>query len=470
MAVGAILAFGLQLFPAPDGLEPPGWMTVSLFLVMLIWWVTEAVPIPVTSLLPLVVLPVTGIAPISEAAIAYASPIVLLLMGGFIIAKSIEKWNLHARIALAIVAKAGSHPAATIGGFLAASAVLSMWISNTATAIMLTPIALSVASRMGEGLALRVAMLLAIAYGCSIGGIGTPIGTPTNLIIIGYLEEEFGRTIGFADWMAFGIPIVILLLPLAWLVLAWQIKGQGGGTGSGAAHAISEARKRLGSISLAEKRVAIGFAFVALAWLFRRPLNEIEMGGFAPLAGMTDHVIAIAGAILFFVIPSGDAEQKGALLDWQDAQQIPWGVLLLFGGGLSLAGAISGTGLSSWIGAQLAGVTALHVTLMIGIFVTFVIMATEVTSNVATASALMPVVGAVAVAGGVDPLVLAMPVAAAASCAFMLPMATGPNAVAYASGAVSIPQMARVGFALNLLAILAITLAASVLIPMLPQN
>lgn len=468
IAIGAAFAIGLQLFPAPEGLSAQGWLTVSLFAIMLIWWVTEAVPIPVTSLLPLIVLPLTGLAPIAEAAVPYSSPIILLLMGGFIIAKSIEKWNLHARIALAVVARAGSRPAATIGGFLLAAALLSMWISNTATAIMLMPIGLSVAARMGRNPALTIALLLAIAYGSSIGGIGTPIGTPTNLIIMGYIEEQFGRSISFLEWMEFGVPMVVVLLPLAWIVLAFVARNAGSAdTGDAAASAVAEARAALGPITTSEKRVAMAFTVVALAWLFSRPLAEWEFQGTTIFAGITDHVIAICGAVLFFLVPSGHAQRKGALLDWDDAQQIPWGVLLLFGGGLSLAASISNTGLSVWIGDELAGLTTLPVILMTASFVAFVIMATEVTSNVATASALMPVIGAVAVAGGVDPLVLALPVAAAASCAFMLPMATGPNAVAYASGAITIPQMAKIGMALNMLGIVGITLAATLLVPLI---
>ncbi len=470
IAMGLVLFTLMQAVPPPAGLTAEAWTVAALGLIMLTWWVTEAVPIPVTSLLPLVILPLFGVLGFKDAAVPYASPIVLLLLGGFIIAKSVEAWGLHARVALAVVARAGSSPAAMVGGFMLASAILSMWISNTATAIMLTPIAISVAQRLcGEGwrqAPVSIALLLGVAYGCSIGGIGTPVGTPTNLIILGYLENEFGRSIGFAEWMAYGLPMVAVLLPLAWLVLT-RISLKVAGRGDAPAQdVIAAERRRLGAITTPETRVAMAFAAIALAWTFRLPLTELTVAGRQPFGEVTDHLIAIAGAILFFLIPSGSGERR-ALLTWEEAERIPWGVLLLFGGGLSLAAAITSTGLGDWMGARLTVLNALPLILLIGALVTFVIFWTEITSNVATASALMPVIGAVALAGGDDPLYLAMPVAVAASCAFMLPMATGPNAIAYASGAVSIPRMAKTGVALNLLCIIAISALSAWWLPLL---
>ncbi|MGB3721919.1 MAG: DASS family sodium-coupled anion symporter [Pacificimonas sp.] len=473
IAIGIVLFAAMQFIPAPGGLTREAWTVAGMGLLMLVWWVTEAVPIPVTSLLPLIILPVFGVLGFGEAAPPYASPIVLLLLGGFIIAKSVETWGLHARVALGVVARAGGSPAAMVGGFMLASAILSMWISNTATAIMLTPIALSVAQRLhGEGgwktAPVTIALLLGVAYGCSIGGVGTPIGTPTNLIILGYLENEFGRGIGFAEWMAYGVPMVAILLPLAWLVLTRLSMRVESHAAAPAQDVIADERHRLGPVTTPEKRVALAFAAIALAWIFRRPLTEMEIGGAMPLAGVTDHLIAIAGAVLFFLIPSGCPEKpRRALLTWPEAERIPWGVLLLFGGGLSLAAAITATGLGDWMGAGLAVLNMLPLVLLIGALVGFVIFWTEITSNVATASALMPVIGAVALAGGDDPLYLALPVAVAASCAFMLPMATGPNAIAYASGAITIPRMARTGLVLNLLCIIAISLISAWLLPLL---
>lgn len=469
LIAGALLALTLQLLPPPPGLPPPGWAVTSLFALMLVWWVTEAVPIPVTSLLPLVVLPLTGILPIAEAAAPFASPIVILLFGGFVIAKSVERWNLHTRIALGIVARFGSHPAALVFGFMCAAAILSMWISNTATAIMLMPIALSVAARLGgekwPEAPLSAALLLGIAYACSIGGVGTPVGTPTNLIVIGYLEAEFGRGIGFAEWMTYGVPMVVILLPLAWLVLVRRGVRSHAGEGD-AAELIAGERRALGPVTTPERRVALVFAVIALFWMFRRPLSELTFGFISPFAGLTDHVIAVAGAILLFLVPAG-TEQKEALLDWRSAERIPWGVLLLFGGGLSLAAAITASGLGDWLGDHLSSLTTLPLFLLIGALVAFVIFFTEVASNVATASALMPVIGAVAAASALDPLYMALPVAIAASSAFMLPMATGPNAIAYSSGAISIPRMARIGFLLNIVAVVAITAFSTWLLPIL---
>ncbi|MEM8827269.1 MAG: DASS family sodium-coupled anion symporter, partial [Pseudomonadota bacterium] len=411
IAAGAVAFIAMSLLSPPAGLSSQAWTTASLALLMLVWWVTEAVPIPVTSLLPLVILPAFGVLDFGTAAPAYASPIVLLLMGGFIIARSVEVWNLHARIALAIVARAGNSPAAMVAGFMVAAALLSMWISNTATAIMLTPIAISVATRLGGpgalGTPIGIALLLGVAWGCSIGGVGTPIGTPTNLIVLAYLDNEFGRQVGFGEWMAFGVPVVLAILPLAWLTLT-RLAQRVRPVGEAPPQAVIAAeRAALGPVSAPERRVAMAFAVIAAAWLFRRPLTEFEIFGIMPFAGVTDPLIAIAGAILMFLIPAGTGGKARALLDWHEAERIPWGVLLLFGGGLSLAVAITSSGLGAWMGGHLAGLNALPLLFLVGAIVTFVIFVTEVTSNVATASALMPVIGAVALAGGGDPLLLA---------------------------------------------------------------
>lgn len=455
---GLVAAISLQLLPAPEGLDADAWLTVSMVVLMACWWVSEAVPIPVTSLLPLVVLPVSGVMPFREAAVPYSSPTVLLLMGGFIIATSVERWNLHARIALNIVHRAGNHPAAIVAGFMCASALLSMWISNTATAIMLMPIAVSVAYAIlgpGAGRApFTVAILLGVAYGASIGGIATPVGTPTNLIVIGYLENEVGVSIGFGQWMKLGLPVVLVMLPAAWLTvtrLAIRVRATEGGAGQAV---IRREIDKLGPTSTPEKRVLITFGFIALAWMLRKPLNAVSVFGVEPFAGVTDHVIAIAGAIVLFLIPSGSSrDQHARLLDWETAVKIPWGIMLLFGGGLSMASAITKTGLAAWLGDQLVGLTAMPLLVLIVALVTFVIFATELASNVATASAILPVIGALAVAGDTDPMLLSIPVAMAASCAFMLPIATGPNAIAFSTGEVTISRMARVGFVLNVLGI-----------------
>jgi sodium-dependent dicarboxylate transporter 2/3/5 len=470
---GGAAAFVLLLLVGPpDGLSVDAWVVTALLILMATWWVTEAIPIPVTSLLPLVVLPGFGVSGIQDAANPYADRIVILLLGGFIIAKSVERWGLHERLALLTVARAGSSPQGLSLGFLIASAALSAWISNTATAIMLMPVALSVAyslgAERGRGSPLAVALCLSVAYGASIGGLATPVGTPTNLIVMAALEGAGDSRIDFATWMMFGVPAVIVLLPVAWLVLT-RLSGKIA-TPDGDPQAVVMGRlTALGTWTTPERRTLMVFGVVAFFWVFRRAfLQDLSVFGVQPFAGLTDHVIAIAGAILMFLVPAGSQREPGAmLLDWDMAVRIPWDVVLLFGGGLSLAAAITATGLGSYLGEAMGGLTALPAFLIVLCLTLFVIFATELTSNVATAAALMPVVIAMAAAAGIDPAGLAVPVALAASCAFMFPMATAPNAIAFASGEVTITRMARMGIKLNLIGVLLIAFLASVLTPLI---
>lgn len=472
MVAGPLAAAALLLTPVPTGLTFAGWSIVALLALMVVWWVTEAIPIPITSLLPLVFLPLLGVADMRAAAAPYFSPIVVLLLGGFIIAKTVERWGLHERLALLTVARAGGSPGGLVLGFLVASALLSAWISNTATSIMLMPVALSVAyalgARAGTSATLTVALVLAVAYGASIGGLATPIGTPTNLIVLGVLEQSGDTRIGFGTWMAFGVPAVLLLIPAAWLVLA-KLSGPIDAGGGDARGVVRDRLASLGAWTPPERRTLIVFAVIAFFWVFRRLfIQDLTLFGQQPFANLTDAGIAVAGAVAMFLIPSASRAEPGTmLLDWDSAVRIPWDVLLLFGGGLSLAAAITATGLGAWLGeamAPLAGLPSLALILALAVFVIF---ATELTSNVATASALMPVVLAMAVGAGLDPASLAIPVALSASCAFMFPMATAPNAIAYASGEVSIPKMARIGLKLNLIGVLLIAGLAEVLVGLL---
>lgn len=475
IVLGLILAISIQFLPRPEELTPQAWLVVSLVALMVTWWVSEAIPIAATALLPLVFLPVAGISDIGAAAAPYADRTIMLLLGGFIIAKSVERWDLHERIALNIVARVGASPRALVGGFMAASAAISMWISNTATTMMLVPIALSVSAAMtlkGErGGPFTVALILGVAYSASIGGLGTLIGSPTNIIVVSNLETLLGVTITFPQWMMLGTPVVLVMIPCTWFVLTRMggdlrkgLDGEKTGT-----EIIAARRAALGRITAPELRVAIVFAVVAFCWIFRDALLvNIDIGGLKPFAGLTDHVIAIAGAVALFMIPSGSKKEKGsALLDWRTAEQIPWGALILFGGGISMATAVSGTGLAEWLGQTMMGVTALPPLVIVLAITTFVIFATELTSNVATATTVMPIVAALAVASGIDPVILAAPVAMAASCAFMLPVGTAPNAIVYATGHVSIPQMARMGLAINILGITIITAACYLLTPLI---
>lgn len=470
--LGPLVALALQFLEAPDGMTRDAWVVVSLVVVMATWWVTEAVPIAVTALLPMVVLPVSGVMGIAPAAQPYSSPTVMMLLGGFIIATSIERWRLHYRIALNIVARVGNSPTGIVGGFMLAGALLSMWISNSATTIMLAPIAVSVAYAIlgpaARGAPLTIGILLGLAYGASIGGIATPVGTPTNLIVIGYLENEMDISLSFVDWMKIGLPVVAVMLPACWLtVTRLAVRLPAGDGDQGQAHVRGELSK-LGRIETPERRVLAAFAVVALAWILRQPLTAIELGGVRPFAGLTDHVIAIAGAIMMFLIPSGrPGSGSERLLDWETATRLPWGVILLFGGGLSMASAIRATGLADWLGGALSGLLTMPVIVLIFALVAFVIFATELVSNVATASALLPIIGALAAGGGQDPVLLFLPVAMAASCAFMLPIATGPNAIAFSTGEVTIPQMARVGLLLNVFGVVLISLIIYWLAPVL---
>ncbi|MGF1544442.1 MAG: SLC13 family permease [Parvularculaceae bacterium] len=460
----SLAALALALAPLWEGLSPAGVGVLALTTLIAVWWVTEAIPIPATSLLPAIFVPFTGALGLREALAGYANPIIFLFLGGFVIATSLERWNLHTRIALNVVARSGASPAALIAGFMLAAAGLSMWISNTATALMMTPIALSVAAAvLGKdyvGRPFALALLLGIAFSCSIGGRGTLVGTPTNAIVKGYIEAEFGREIGFAEWMALGLPVVAVLLPIAWLCLTRLVFRLEAKDVAGAPAIIRERLAGLGPITTPETRVAIVFALVAAAWMFRRLIVRVP-----GLETLSDTAIALIGAVALFVVPAGAGEKGEALLDWETAAKLPWGILLIFGGGLSLAAAISASGLAAWLGGRLEGLTSFHPIMLIFAVTVLVVLLTELTSNVATATALMPVLGAIATAGRLDPMLLAAPAAMAASCAFMLPVATPPNAIVFASGAVRIVDMARAGVALNVFSALVLTVMCYVLVP-----
>ena len=395
------------------------WVVLALLAFMAIWWVSEAIPIPVTALLPMVILPLWNVAGLGDVAGEYLHPVVVLLLGGFILARSIERWDLHERIALNVVIRFGRSRASLIGGFMIASAVLSMWISNTATAIMMVPIALSVAvalsSTHDQEDDFALALLLGIAFACSIGGLGTYIGTPTNLLIKDAIESSTGTQITFVDWMLFGLPAVIILVPLAWFVLTrWAFTIDQGRSESGKAE-IEKRLEMLGALTLPERRVLMVFAVVASLWIFGRPVSEIEISGVRPFSGLNDQVTALLGVFLCFIIPAGSSHKPGAtLLDWRTADIIPWGVVLLFGGGMALAAFIRSSGLGEWIGGELEIFAALPMILLIVIVTTLIIFATEITSNVATAAASMPVLVALAERTGLDVVMLAAPVALAA--------------------------------------------------------
>jgi solute carrier family 13 (sodium-dependent dicarboxylate transporter), member 2/3/5 len=443
----------------PDGMTEAGWAVLSLLAWMAIWWIGEAIPIAATALLPLVVLPMFGAADARAAAAPYADPIIFLFIGGFILAASVERWGLHRRLALGMLARAGSRTITLLAGFMLVTAALSMWISNIAATLMLMPIAMGVARTLGSGgradPVIGGALALGVAYSASIGGIGTPVGTPTNLVAIGYLAKQ-GLSIPFTSWMAAAVPLMLALLALTWAVLAWPLRRAGRAPGFQAR--LASERAALGPISVAERRVVTVFGAVALGWMLRPLLSELP-----GLDGLNDTSIAVAGAIALFLVPSGGGER---LLDWSTAERIPWGIALLFGGGLSLAAAMDETGVTRWLGDSLGWMGQLAPVLIVTLIVGIVIFATEFASNTATLTAFLPVVGGVALATGVDPLILLFPASIAASLAFMMPIGTPPNAVAYATGMVPLKRMVMTGINLNLVSVVAVVVMSLWLAPL----
>jgi solute carrier family 13 (sodium-dependent dicarboxylate transporter), member 2/3/5 len=444
-----------------ETMSPEAWRVAAIGLWMAIWWATEAIPVFVTAFLPIVAFDPLGIASIRDAAAPYANPIIYLFLGGFIMALTLEKWNLHRRIALAILDRVGTDGRRLIGGFMLVCALLSMWMTNTSTTMMLLPIVLSVSSVIRDNAGARtekerrhfeIAMLLGLAYSASIGGLATLIGTPPNALLVGFMAENYGIQISFARWMVVGVPITLIMLPIAWLVLTRMIFQVNIPASKAVDEHLHEMRRDMGPMTTPEKRVAIVFVSVIFCWMMRRPITE-----WLDISGVSDSGIVMTAAVLLFMLPSGDRTQP-QLMTWHDASRLPWGVLILFGGGLSLAAAVSSSGLALWLGEGLAPLNAFGtLTLMIAA-VTLVIFLTELTSNLATTATLLPVVGAIALQAGVPPIVLIVPITIAASCAFMLPVATPPNAIVFATGALSIPQMVRAGVVLNVLGIIMVTL------------
>lgn len=440
MVVGVLAGLGtLQA-----GLSSAAAWTAGVTALCAIWWVTEPVPVPVTSLVPFVLFPFTGVLTHTQAAEAYGHHLILLLLGGFILSAGMERSNAHRRIAVGMVRLVGGGGKRLVLGVMLACAACSMWISNTATTLMLLPVVLAMLAGTDDP-QLKTPLLLGLAYSASIGGMGTPVGTPPNVVFMGvYQEATGGPGISFVEWMAIGLPVVAVLLPLAWLWLTRNV------TASASAHTLPQP----GPMSARERRVLILFACTAAAWVFRTQ----PFGGWSALIGFTtakDSTIALAASVLLFVIPSGDTDpDSDRLLSWDDARRLPWGLLLLFGGGIAIAKAFGTSGLAERLGLLLANDLGLATwpilltSLVIALAVTFL---TEVTSNTATTTLLMPVLAAAGLAAGIDPVVWMVPAALSASCAFMLPVATAPNAVVYGTDAIDVRTMSREGFVLNLI-------------------
>ena len=451
--LGPLLLGACLLTDPPAGLSETAWRTVGMAAMMAVWWSTEAVPIPATSLLPVLLIPLLGIDSLAKATAPYANPTIFLFLGGFLLGLAMQRWNLHKRIALATLLAVGNQPSRQIAGFMIATAFISMWVSNTATSIMMLPIGLSVIGLLTEGSAreqserFATALLLGIANAASVGGIATLIGTPPNALLAAFLRENHDVHIGFGQWMLLGVPVTAGMLLFTWW---WLTRGGFRLSGGDSRSMLQQEMAALGPMSRQEKLVALIFTLAALAWIFQPLLAE-------PLPGLNDTSIAIGAALLLFLIPA-NVKERTFLLDWQTANKLPWGVLLLFGGGLSLAGVIGASGLAEWIAQSLGGLDMLPLILMIGLVALVITFLTEITSNTATAAAFLPLLGALAVAQGLPPQMLAIPAAIAASCAFMMPVATPPNAIVFGTGEMRIQSMIKAGFALNLFGVFFVTL------------
>ena len=487
LVAGLVLAL-LVYVVMPADLAHPAKLTAATAVLMGVWWMTEAIPIPATALLPLIVFPVLGEdVAVDDVGASYGSNIIFLFMGGFLLALAMQRWNLHRRIALRTVRVMGTKPAQMVAGFMLATAFLSMWVSNTATAVMMLPIGVSVLlllpklledSGASAGGALEdaglegadpqsdevkeaviasnfgTALMLGIAYAASIGSLSTIIGTPPNTLMVGYLQEAHGIDVGFGQWMLVGVPLSAVMLVIAWFLLTKVLFRPEIDEIPGGRRLIDRELEKLGPMSTGEKLVLAIFALAALSWVFVPIVFDSPP--------ISDAGIAMVVGLLLFLLPAG-ARRGVRLLDWESAVKLPWGVLLLFGGGLALSAQFTSSGLTDWIGQGAAALGAVPVVLVVAIFAAGILFLTELTSNTATAATFLPVSGGVALGLGLDPVLLAIPVALAATCAFMLPVATPPNAIAFGSGYVTIGQMIKGGLWLNLVGIVLITLVTMTL-------
>ena len=454
LVVGAVCFAVLLGSPAPGDLGTAGWRTAAVAALMAIWWVSEAIPLSATALVPLVLFPLLDISPIRAAATPYANPVILLMLGGFILALGMQRWSLHKRIALLVVSRVGNRPAHTVGGFMLASALVSMWVFNTTTAVMMVPIALSVIEVLlhrgagderhaAAGRDFATALMIAIAYGATIGGMGTLIGTAPNAVLAGFMAETYGFEISFVDWMRVGIPMVAVLLPLTWWVLVRVAIPLRRDPLPGQAEVLADELAALGQMSRGERIVAAVVAGTAFLWVFR-PIVDRALPGLH----LNDTSIALLGAVVLFLVPVNWKRGVFALSgDW--ARELPWGVLVLFGGGLSLAAGIKQSGLAAWIGASVGGLASLPPLAAIAGIVVLLIFLTELTSNTATTATFLPIVASIALGLGENPLLFVFPAVLAANCAFMMPVATPPNAVVFASGYIRIEQLMRAGIWAN---------------------
>ncbi|WP_242094010.1 SLC13 family permease [Aestuariivivens sediminicola] len=465
LILGPLLYSLIRVFFLPEGLTDEANGVLASTSWIAIWWITEAIPIAVTALLPIILFPLSGSLEIGATTASFGHKYVFLYLGGFIIALTIEKWNLHKRIALNIINVIGSNIQNIILGFMVATAFLSMWISNTATSVMMLPIGIAIVkqlkdnpkTRVDENLIFGKALMLAIAYSASIGGISTLIGTPPNLVLAGVISEIYGYEITFSQWFVFGFPISLILLFICWKYLtsfafSFKQKEFPGGKAE-----IKRLLKGLGKMTYEEKAVSIVFATTAFCWITRSLILQ------KLIPGLDDTIIAILFAVLLFLIPSKTKHKK--LISWKDTRDLPWGIILLFGGGMALAKGFETSGLALWIGSQMTSLIDLTTLVIILLLIASVNFLTEITSNLATTAMLLPVLAPLALTIDIHPFILMVGAAVAASCAFMLPVATPPNAVVFGSGYLRIPDMVIKGFIMNLISILILTIFVFFLLP-----
>ncbi len=470
--LGAVLGpalFALAMFTFhPEGLGPAGRAVLASTLWIAVWWILEVIPIAVTALLPIVLFPLTGALPLNETTASFGHRYIFLYIGGFVLAIAIERWDLHRRIALNIISLIGTNVKSIILGFMIATAFLSMWISNTATSVMMLPIGMAIISQLrdnpdtiaDENTIFGKALMLAIAYSASIGGVATLIGTPPNLVLAGIVQELYGIEITFSQWIMVGLPASCILLFICWkylteLAFTFQQKSFPGGKAE-----IRRQLAELGRISYEEKVVLAVFAATALAWISR----SFILSKFIP--AIDDTIIAMFAGIALFLIPAGKGQGR-AVIKWEEAVNLPWGVLLLFGGGLALAEGFKTSGLAEWIGGQMSLLQGVSLIVLLLILVAAVNFLTEITSNLATTAMLLPILAPLAAIVDVHPFILMVGATLAASCAFMLPVATPPNAVVFGAGYLKIPDMVRAGIWLNVISIIIITLLIYTTLPYL---
>jgi len=477
---GPLIFAAMLLAPPPPGLNMQAWRVAAVTVLMAIWWVTESIPIPATSLLPIALFPLLGIMKSSAATSPYGNHLIYLFMGGFFLAVTMERWNLHKRVAIHTIRLVGASPGRMVLGFMVATGFLSMWVSNTATTMLMIPIGLAVikqATGLDAGMIKACTstgpesnfgkcLMLGIAYSASMGGVATIIGTPANTIMVGMLEKMYGVQIGFGQWMLFGLPLSVVMMAVAWLLMTRILFPMSGLELSGGREIIARELEELGPVKPEEKRIIAVSTFVAVCWLSRGFLGKVPFitDFFPNFDYVHDTTIGIVGALLMFAIPT-NLRKKQFLLDWKTAVKIPWDVILLFGGGLAIANGFAKTGLAAYIASLLTGLDGLNLTLFVGVVVWLTTLLTESTSNTATATLLVPIMGAAAIALGVHPYATIVGASVAASFAFMLPVATPPNAVVFGSGCISVGQMIKTGVWLNIVGTIMITFFVIYLLP-----